>query len=178
MVLRVTQKTIWQTRHGLGSGSVTRSHQENWMKSMGTSFGEECKCIHENCTHWVLNCNSQAKCIYNQRKRGVEVPEWLYALQVCKPVKQGPNHCCVIYTWWSRAASIATQMYLESVISKYFPQGCNCFPLEVELNAHCGNLSHCHVSWGHNLQLCFKELHVHCLYFQKNFILKINATEI
>ncbi len=25
-----------------GSGSVTRGHQENWMKSMCTSFGEEC----------------------------------------------------------------------------------------------------------------------------------------
>ena len=52
------------------------------------------QCVHQKCTHWVPNCNSQAKCIYawadNKRNRGEEVPEWVYAFWVYKSVK-----------WWS-----------------------------------------------------------------------------
>ncbi len=42
------------------------------------------------CPHWVPNCNSQAKCIYawadNKTIYIREVPEWVYAFWVCKPV--------------------------------------------------------------------------------------------
>ncbi len=42
------------------------------------------------CTHWLSNCNSQARCIYacadNIRIWGEEVPVWVYAFWVCKPV--------------------------------------------------------------------------------------------
>ena len=41
-VLHITPKTIWPTQHDPGSGSVIHGHQEDWMKSMCTSFWEEC----------------------------------------------------------------------------------------------------------------------------------------
>ncbi len=47
-------------------------------------------CNYTWCTHWLSNCNFQVKCIYawadNIRNWGDEVPVWVYALRVCKPV--------------------------------------------------------------------------------------------
>ncbi len=46
-------------------------------------------------THWLSNCNSQAKCIHawadNIRIWEEEVPVWVYAFWVCKPVNSKRN---------------------------------------------------------------------------------------
>ncbi len=67
------------------------------------------------CTHWVSNCNSQAKCIYawesNKRNRLEEVPEWVYAFWVCKPVNSDWYNyffCewLLVESWWSVGAEL------------------------------------------------------------------------
>ncbi len=49
------------------------------------------QCVYFWCTHWVPNWIFQAKCIYawasNKRICIGEVPKWVYAFWVCKPVK-------------------------------------------------------------------------------------------
>ncbi len=59
-----------------------------------------CLCIYMQldlyawCTHWLSNCNSEAKCIYawadNIGIWGEEVPVWVSTFWVCKPVNKDP----------------------------------------------------------------------------------------
>ena len=54
LITTKTMKTIWQTWHDPGSGSVTLGHLENWTKSMCTSFGEE-RTLDLNRQYWWYN---------------------------------------------------------------------------------------------------------------------------
>ena len=57
----LTPKTIWQTWHNPGSGSVTRGHRENGTKSMCTSFGEEWKCRPSTLWKWSMVLHTKRK---------------------------------------------------------------------------------------------------------------------
>ncbi len=49
MVLRVT--FAYCSRDHFDKHDMTRGYRENWVKSMCTSFGEECKCFKISCMH-------------------------------------------------------------------------------------------------------------------------------